>query len=75
VWEWCWDWYGDTYPTGGTIDPKGPAIAQRFRLQRGASFGDRDFNCWVGVRLSDLYMTLPDYREASPVVGFRCVKK
>ena len=24
VWEWCWDWYGDTYPSGGTTDPKGP---------------------------------------------------
>jgi len=75
VWEWCWDWYCDTYPSGGTTDPKGPDTTQRFRLQRGASFDYRDFNCWVGVRLSDLSMTLPDYRDANLAIGFRCVKK
>jgi len=75
VWEWCWDWYCDTYPSGGTIDPKGPASTQRFRLQRGASFDYRDFNCWVNVRLSDLLTSFPDYCDDRSVIGFRCVKK
>ncbi|RPI03268.1 MAG: hypothetical protein EHM64_12570 [Ignavibacteriae bacterium] len=75
VWEWCWDWFAEAHPPGGTTDPKGPAANQGFRIQRGASFDCRDFNCSLDFRLSDLSMTLPEYRDANPAIGFRCVRK
>jgi hypothetical protein len=73
VWEWCWDWYGSAYPSGGTTDPKGPSTTQGYRLLRGGSFSER--------------VVLPGGRPASAttrasttagglvgVGGFRCVQ-
>jgi len=39
IWEWCWDWYSDTYYSsiGTTINPKGPATATA-RVRRGGSW-------------------------------------
>ncbi len=52
VWEWCWDWYGSAYPSGGTIDPKGPSTTQGYRLLRGGSFDGRDgVSCRVVSRV------------------------
>jgi len=48
VWEWCWDWY-DTYPSGSSTDPRGPASGSR-RVFRGASGGDFAFNCRSAYR-------------------------
>ena len=41
VYEWCWDWYGDTYYTQsrGTSDPRG-ASSGADRVLRGGSWGD-----------------------------------
>jgi formylglycine-generating enzyme required for sulfatase activity len=65
--EWCWDWYSSTYPSGGTIDPKGPSTTQAYRLLRGGSFRYFGDLCRV------------DYRDyAHPYgfdFGFRCVQK
>jgi len=40
VWEWCWDWYGDSYYTtsNGTTDPRGPGSGTA-RVHRGGSWG------------------------------------
>ena len=38
VWEWCWDWYSNSTPTGGQ-DPKG-ADSGSYRVDRGGSWRD-----------------------------------
>jgi formylglycine-generating enzyme required for sulfatase activity len=38
VWQWCSDWYGDTYPAEKQTDPQGPATGQ-YRVMRGG--------CWL----------------------------
>ena len=38
VWEWCWDWYRNSTPTGGQ-DPTG-AVSGSIRVGRGGSWGD-----------------------------------
>ena len=38
VWEWCWDWYSSTTPTGGQ-DPAGGASGTN-RVKRGGSWGN-----------------------------------
>jgi formylglycine-generating enzyme required for sulfatase activity len=69
VWEWCWDWYGSTYPSGGTSDPKGPSTTQTSRLLRGGSFVNDESYCRVGLR-SGLD---PDGRYGYGF-GFRCAQ-
>jgi len=39
VWEWCWDWYTDNYPTGPTTNYKGAATGVE-RMARGGSWDD-----------------------------------
>ena len=36
VWEWCWDWYSNSTPTGGQ-DPRG-ADSGSYRVKRGGSW-------------------------------------
>jgi formylglycine-generating enzyme required for sulfatase activity len=41
VWEWCWDWYGDSYTSENQTDPKGPwgpASPDALRVDRGGSW-------------------------------------
>jgi len=69
VGEWCWDWFGDSYPAGGTTDPKGPATTQTYRLLRGGFCIGAEVTCTVATRSYDA--NGPGHR--SNIIGFRCV--
>lgn len=63
VMEWCWDWYSESYYTGGASDPKGPSSGTGRVLRGGCWLDDADY-CRAAIRNS-----------ATPVavdnVGFR----
>ena len=48
VWEWCWDRYSNSTPTGGQ-DPKGAASGTG-RVFRGGCWGNFALHCVVGLR-------------------------
>jgi len=64
VWEWCADWYDDTYPEGPLIDPVGPDIGL-LRVFRGG--------CWTSsakaCRSASRSAGVPSFRNVD--VGFR----
>jgi formylglycine-generating enzyme required for sulfatase activity len=68
VWEWCWDWWGSAYPSGGASDPKGPSTSQTSRLLRGGSFYSYEGLCRVANRSDDYPLLRND------LSGFRCVQ-
>jgi formylglycine-generating enzyme required for sulfatase activity len=50
VQEWCWDWYGrDYYADGQNSDPRGPESGS-YRVLRGGSWFNNDYNCRNAVR-------------------------
>ena len=61
VWEWCWDWYSSSTPSGGQSDPTGAASGLN-RVERGGSwFYDADFAaraCRVSSNPGDRYSFL-----------------
>ena len=57
VWEWCQDWYGDTYDESDTDNPAGPASGT-FRVSRGGGSGSEESDCRV-------------YRRSGNHPGFR----
>ena len=67
VWEWCWDWYAETYDPKDLDNPRGPARGA-WRVLRGGSFldGPRDLRSAVRFRVE------PGARDGD--VGFRCVR-
>ncbi len=70
VYEWCWDWWGPAYPSGGTADPKGPSSTQSWRCLRGGSFLSPETYCLVHDRA---YY----YRDPGVIYsgnGFRCAQ-
>ncbi len=67
--EWCWDWYGSAYPSGGTTDPKGPSTTQSQRMLRGGALNDSENG---GCRVDLRYSYGPSLRDY--LTGFRCVK-
>ena len=48
--EWCWDWYGDSFPIV-TKDPTGPGSGDK-RVTRGGRFSSEDSTCEVSKRFS-----------------------
>ncbi len=70
VGEWCWDWHGSAYPSGGTTDPKGPSTTQTFRLLRGGFFVGEAITCNTGTRSYDANGN----SHRGDVIGFRCVQ-
>jgi len=66
VWEWCLDWYAETYP-GAVTDPKGPATGKS-RVLRGGSSDDIAKCCRAANRGPG---GEPNYRNGD--FGFRVV--
>jgi formylglycine-generating enzyme required for sulfatase activity len=68
VWEWCADWYGETYyqisPSG---NPRGPVTGTFKILRGGAWYSNED-----QVSITNRYYALPDSRSFHN--GFRCAK-
>lgn len=65
VWEWCQDWYGESYPTGSK-NPTGASSGQ-YRVLRGGSWGDTPGS----VRASLRDYATPELRSYTS--GFRLV--
>jgi formylglycine-generating enzyme required for sulfatase activity len=65
--EWCWDWVGKAYPSGGITDPKG---SKEFpvREMRGGSFDLYPIFYQVDFRDAN-YAGVRDFN-----IGFRCVQ-
>ncbi len=58
VWEWCWDWYGSSYYSGGAMThPKGPTSGT-YRVLRGGSWHSYAYICRSAFR----YYYPPDIR-------------
>lgn len=68
VWEWCWDWFENTYPTGEQTDYRGPASGTARAVRGGA---------WNSVsnalRSAGRGLIVPLGREN--YCGFRLVRK
>jgi formylglycine-generating enzyme required for sulfatase activity len=67
VWEWCWDWYGETYfGSAPATDPRGPS-AGTHRVFRGGCWNSESDFCRVSFRNG----YWPEGRDYG--VGFRTV--
>jgi len=71
VWEWVWDWYSTSYPTGDTespaVDPSGPQNGSE-KAVRGGSWDSASGDCRSAARSS----SNPGSR--SNTTGFRLVR-
>jgi formylglycine-generating enzyme required for sulfatase activity len=67
VWEWCWDWYGESTYVSGATDPRGPAWGA-VRAYRGGSWLSDASVCRVANR-NDFTPT-----SASSGFGFRVAR-
>ena len=66
VWEWCADWYADSYANADTRDPKGPAHGSA-RVLRGGSWYNNPQLCRAAIRVRSTTGYRNGYR------GFRVV--
>jgi formylglycine-generating enzyme required for sulfatase activity/serine/threonine protein kinase len=66
VWEWCSDWYTNSYMNAETRNPKGPATG-KLRVTRGGAWNDNAHDCRAARRSANL----PDNRSNN--TGFRVV--
>jgi formylglycine-generating enzyme required for sulfatase activity len=66
VWEWCSDWFANSYPAAPQVDPAGPASGER-RVLRGGGWECSYRYCRSAIR----YWGAPT-RE-SIIVGFRVI--
>ena len=66
VWEWCKDWYANSYVSYDTNNPVGPSSGSN-RVNRGGGWSSDVYNCRVAYRGGDS----PDYRYCN--LGFRVV--
>jgi formylglycine-generating enzyme required for sulfatase activity len=68
VWEWCSDWYSDSYyETSPRGNPKGPFTGTHKILRGGTWYSSEE-----QVRITNRHSALPDIRSFH--IGFRCVK-
>ena len=70
VWEWCWDWYSDSYYANSpNINPRGPGGPLLERVKRGGSW---DFVANLS-RVAFRDYNYPD-SDSYGDVGFRCAR-
>jgi formylglycine-generating enzyme required for sulfatase activity len=67
VWEWCWDWYGESTYVSGATDPRGPASGAN-RVYRGGGWNGSASSCRVAAR----DIGYPPYAVSN--IGFRIVR-
>ena len=67
VWEWCWDWYSDRYPSAAQADPAGAPLGSR-RVLRGGGW----YFLAASARCSYRHRYEPPVRDY--VNGFRLVR-
>ena len=67
VWEWCWDWYGESTYVNGSTDPRG-AASGAYPVYRGSSWNTGAFDC----RAADRDANLPTSRNNN--IGFRIAR-
>ena len=63
VWEWCGDWWADSYTSGAKTDPSGPSTGV-YRVFRGGSWFISDAD---GFRCANRYRGTPDGRDGNSV--------
>jgi len=69
VYEWCWDWYTDSFDdAGGSVNPIGPASPGSRRVIRGGSW---DVNGWS---LRSAFRLAYDPADRFSYIGFRVVR-
>ena len=66
VWEWCQDWYAESYSSGSATDPNGP-VSGNSRVIRGGSWDLQTFLCRSAYRTT----YFPDIRSFN--FGFRII--
>jgi len=68
VWEWCADWYDESYyASSPSTDPRGPSSGTR-RVLRGGSWGNTPW--WMRVS----YRRRIDPSNRDDHIGFRCLR-
>jgi formylglycine-generating enzyme required for sulfatase activity len=67
VWEWCWDWYGNSYSGGSQTDPTGASMGTS-RVGRGGGWGSTA----TVVRSANRNGDTPSSRGST--LGFRLVR-
>jgi len=67
VWEWCKDWYDESYPNSHVTDPAGPSSGSDHVL-RGGSW---NFDAW-SLRSASRHWNYPDRKDDS--FGFRVAR-
>ena len=50
VWEWCWDWYGESSYVNDAADPRSIGSAAIYRVSRGGSWNENDWDCSAARR-------------------------
>jgi formylglycine-generating enzyme required for sulfatase activity len=77
VWEWCNDWYGETYYASSPAqDPPGPAKGTN-RVLRGGCWNSKAAECTSDYRMNELpaFTDVCFGKAVSGFVGFRCVRR
>ncbi len=68
MWEWCWDWYSESYyASSPSSDPRGPSSGS-YRVVRGGNWNDYAYDARSAGRNS----YFPDFSRDTH--GFRCAR-
>jgi formylglycine-generating enzyme required for sulfatase activity len=55
VWQWCWDWYNTSYPSGNQNNPTGlSSSSMSTRVIRGGGWLSSPSQCTISYRNSDI---------------------